>query len=121
MSGRKTTRIGKRPARSKPARFARRARTTRTPRMVFLFILAALLFFLGLVFFTGNRSLFTLYMIAQKRNHLIQERDQLRAENARLRQRIQQLREDLRAIEEVAREEYNLKKPNEEVYDVRPR
>ena len=51
----------------------------------------------------------------------MKERDQLRAENSRLRQRIHELQENLRAIEEVAREQYNLKKPNEEVLDVRPR
>ncbi len=121
MTRRKTYRTAGRSRRKKTGRPPRRAKSSRSPRALFLLVLVALLLFLGVVFLSGNRSLVTLYVISQKRNHLMKERDQLRAENSRLRQRIHELQENLRAIEEVAREQYNLKKPNEEVFDVRPR
>ncbi|RMF61015.1 MAG: septum formation initiator family protein [Calditrichaeota bacterium] len=71
-------------------------------------------------FFTGKKSLFTLYDLYQQRNHLLEEKKQLQQENEALLQEIDRLKKDIKYIEKVARENYNLKRDEEEVYQVAP-
>ena len=81
-----------------------------------------MIIFLVLVyaFFTGSKSTFRLYDFYQTRNELIEEKRRLEAENQRLQEEIRRLENDLKHIEKVAREKYNLKREDEDVYEVVP-
>lgn len=80
--------------------------------MILLFIIS--------VFLTGNKSLIQLSSLYRERNELLIEKQNLEAENKRLQEEIERLKKDLEYIEKVAREKYNLKREDEEVYEVVP-
>ena len=83
-------------------------------------ILGVIFVFLAFIFFTGNKSIISLYAVYQQRNELLREKEALEAENKRLQEEIERLQKDMEAIENVAREKYNLKKDSEEIYQVVP-
>ncbi len=109
---------------------SRKKRPNKKARRRFLVIGLPLiiLILLILAFFTGNKSLFTLYSLQRERNQLRQQKEQLRLEQIRLKDEIEKFKikkeptpEDIRRIEEIAREKYNLKKDKEEVYIAEPK
>ena len=83
-------------------------------------IFAAVLLLLSFAFLTGGKSLFNLYSLYQERNELLLEKQRLEAENQRLKEEIEKLQKDMEYIEKVAREKYNLKRDDEEVYKITP-
>ncbi len=85
-----------------------------------LWILGVLLVVLLTVFLSGNRSLIKLYSLNKERAVLIKEKQRLETENTRLEAEIKRLQNDIGYIEKVAREKYNLKRENEDVYQVVP-
>lgn len=79
----------------------------------------AFFIFLGIILFiflSGNRSLIQLYILHQKRNHLVKQQEELIEQNRQLRDEIDKLQKDDEYIEKLAREKYNMKKEGEEVY-----
>lgn len=92
----------------------------RKPKQISSWILLALLLILIVSFLTGGKSLFNLYGLYRERNELLRDKARLEAENQRLQQEIERLQKDIEEIEKVAREKYNLKRDDEEVYKVTP-
>lgn len=93
---------------------------TRKPKQISTWILLTLLAILIVSFLTGGKSLFNLYGLYRERNELLRDKERLEAENQRLQQEIERLQKDIEEIEKVAREKYNLKRDDEEVYKVTP-
>lgn len=85
-----------------------------------LWILVAVFLLIVTAFFTGNKSVFDLYVLYKERNELLEEKQRLESENQRLQEEIKKLQNDLEYIEKVAREKYNLKRDDEEIYKVVP-
>ncbi len=85
-----------------------------------LWILVAVFLLIVTAFFTGNKSVFDLYALYKERNELLEEKQKLESENQRLQEEIKKLQNDLEYIEKVAREKYNLKRDDEEIYKVVP-
>lgn len=83
-------------------------------------VLGTVLLLLLFAFFTGGKSLFNLYSLYDERNQLIRDKERLEAENKQLKEEIEKLRKDMEYIEKVAREKYNLKRDDEEVFKVVP-
>lgn len=71
-------------------------------------------------FLNGNKSLMTLYSLYETRRELIEQKEQLQKENEQLLKEIDRLKNDINYLEKVAREKYNLKRDDEEVYQVVP-
>ncbi len=92
----------------------------RKPKQISTWILLTLLAILIVSFLTGGKSLFNLYGLYRERNELLRDKERLEAENQRLQQEIERLQKDIEEIEKVAREKYNLKRDDEEVYKVTP-
>ncbi len=90
-------------------------------RHTWRWLLVILLLLTGFFFFTGPRSVFKLYTLYQERERLKKDNQALIQENQQLKETIKKLESDLEYIEKVAREKYNLKKENEEVYLVKPK
>lgn len=95
-------------------------RTSRIRKHLILLTLLLILLLLATAFLTGPKSLFKLYSLHQTRQALLQEKERLQKENQALKEEIQKLKQDPREIERVAREKYNLKKKNEDVYIIDP-
>jgi cell division protein FtsB len=85
-----------------------------------LIVLGVIVLLLSFAFLTGSKSLFNLYSLYQERNELLQEKERLEAENKQLKEEIEKLQNDVEYIEKMAREKYNLKREDEEVYKVTP-
>jgi cell division protein FtsB len=83
-------------------------------------ILGVIILLLSFAFLTGSKSLFNLYSLYWQRNELLQEKERLEAENKQLKEEIEKLQNDMKYIEKMAREKYNLKREDEEVYKVTP-
>ncbi len=71
-------------------------------------------------FLSGNKSLITLYSLYETRQDLIEQKERLQKENEQLLKEIDRLKNDINYLEKVARENYNLKRDDEEVYRVVP-
>lgn len=84
-------------------------------------VLAGLFLAIFLIFFTGNKSLIKLYSLHQQKEKLKQQKQELLKTNKELREEIDKLKNDKKYIEKMAREKYNMKKKNEDVYMVEPR
>ncbi|HQU74010.1 MAG TPA: septum formation initiator family protein [Calditrichia bacterium] len=80
----------------------------------------AIITILVVAFFTGNRSLVDLYRLRQEISRLQEEKSALEKRNAELLDEIERLQNDPNFIEQKARIEYNLKRPEEDVYKVVP-
>ncbi|NOX36155.1 MAG: septum formation initiator family protein [Calditrichaeota bacterium] len=104
-------------------RSSRRSVPRKSPlhRQTLRWLLFILLLLTGIFFFTGPRSVFKLYMLYQERENLKRDKQALIQENQQLKEKIKKLESDLEYIEKIAREKYNLKKENEEVYLVEPK
>lgn len=63
----------------------------------------------------------TYYRLKKQQEKLTQERDELLQKNKELREEIKRLQHDKKYLEEVAREQFNMKKPGEEVYIITPK
>ena len=85
-----------------------------------LWILMAVVVFLLFAFLTGSRSVFRLYDLYQQRTELLLEKQALEAENQKLQEQIEKLQHDLEYIEKIARERYNLKREDEDIYKILP-
>lgn len=83
-------------------------------------VLSTVVLLLLFAFFTGSKSLFNLYSLYDQRNQLIKDKERLEAENKQLKEEIEKLQKDMEYIEKAAREKYNLKRDDEEVYKVAP-
>jgi len=68
------------------------------------------------IFLTGNRSLLKLYSLHQEHNKLKVQKEKLLEQQQSLEQEIEKLKTDKDYMEKVAREKYNMKKEDEEVY-----
>ena len=89
-------------------------------RMVPYWVLSAIVALILFAFLTGNRSLFKLYALREEVIQLREQRDSLEKQNLQLREEIEKLQRDLEFIEQRARDKYNLKRKNEEVFKVVP-
>lgn len=107
------------PAKRSRARRKSRSTALRNKKLP-LWIIGILVVFLLSVFLSGNRSLIKLYTLREERAALLQEKERLEKENARLQAEIERLQTDMEYIEKEAREKYNLKRENEDVYQVVP-
>lgn len=67
------------------------------------------------VFFTGSKSVFKLYFLHKENTSLLQHQRDLENEIEELKEEIEKLEKDKEYQVKVAREEYNMKKENEEV------
>ena len=103
-----------------PKKTRRKSRKKKNPLSYVRWIVLAVFLLLLYVFFTGPKSLLVLYDFYQERNELILEKQMLEAENERLLKEVERLQSDLKAVEKVAREKYNMKKDDEEVFKVIP-
>jgi cell division protein FtsB len=79
---------------------------------IILIGITILLFF---IFFTGNKSVFKLYFLDKEHASLLQHQQDLENEIEELKEEIEKLEKDKEYQVKVAREEYNMKKENEEV------
>ena len=68
------------------------------------------------IFLTGNRSLLKLHSLHQEYNKLKVQKEKLLEQQKSLEQEIEKLKTDQDYMEKVAREKYNMKKKDEEVY-----
>ena len=89
-------------------------------KTLFWAIVAMVVLFVMSAFLAGNTSLFKLYQLYQQRNELRERRDLLKSEKEALEEEVKLLESDPEYIEKVAREKYNLKKEDEEVYKAAP-
>ncbi|MGH1362292.1 MAG: FtsB family cell division protein [Calditrichia bacterium] len=71
-------------------------------------------------FLTGNSSMLQLYKLHKQKLALVEQKQQLEESSIQLREEVARLEEDLDYIEKVAREEYNLTRANEEIYEIIP-
>jgi len=85
-------------------------------RMVFWLIL--LIFGAGFFFLTihGNQGMRQIHQLAQKREGLVRENQELNKKNETLYREITRLKQDPLYLEEVARKEFGLVKPNEIIF-----
>lgn len=83
-------------------------------------ILTGLVLFILVVFLTGSKSFIKLFGLYRERQELMVEKERLEAENQQLLREIDQLQNNLDYVEKVAREKYNLKREDEEVYEIAP-
>jgi cell division protein DivIC len=88
---------------------------------VLRWIIAGLIIFILMVFLTGNKSLIKLFFLHQQKDDLQQQKQELLEQNAQLKDEIKKLETDDKYIEKIARERYNMKKKDEEVYVVEPK
>ena len=72
-------------------------------------------------FFTGSQSILKLLALQQEKEKLEIQKKELVQENDTLKNEIEKLKKDEKYIEKVAREKFNMKKKDEEVYLIEPR
>lgn len=72
--------------------------------------------FLALTFTTGDSSLYKRYQYDEKIRGLEKEIETYRAEIEMNRQKLDGLHKDREGLERFAREEYHMKKPDEEIF-----
>lgn len=101
-------------ARKKNARNSRRAN-------LLPWVILAVVVVLFFVFFTGSQSLTKLYDLKQKERSLSERKQRLLQENDTLEQQIRKLKSDEKYQEKVAREKFNMKKKDEDVYIIEPK
>lgn len=88
---------------------------TRQKRKIAWGILVAFLLFLGYLYIGGDYGLWQHWKLTRKRDQLVKELATLRREQDSLRVVIRKLKSDSSYIEKVAREKYNMGKPDEEI------
>jgi len=93
----------------------KKTRQARKNRKIAWAILVAFLIFLAYLYIGGDYGLWQHWKLSQKRDHLEKELATLRREQDSLRTVIQKLKTDSSYIEKVAREKYNMGKPDEEI------
>ncbi|RMH64843.1 MAG: septum formation initiator family protein [Calditrichaeota bacterium] len=86
-------------------------------RMLILAVLAVLI---G-AFLFADRGLYKLWQVKKERDALLREIELLKDKKKHLEEEKHRLEKDIEYIEKTAREKYNMKKPGETVYDVKPR
>ncbi len=101
-------------------RKGKKATSLQRSRRLSLVVLVIVFIFILSFFLSGNKSLFTLYSLYKEEQELIEEKKRLEEKNKQLQEKIKKLEDDIDYIEKVAREKYNLKKENEDVYKVVP-
>ncbi len=71
-----------------------------------------------ILFFTvfGERGLLRINRLTQEKEEIQKKADQIRKENERLKRDIEALKSDRRYIENIARKEFGLVRPNEVIY-----
>lgn len=79
-------------------------------------IVAIFIVGLLLIFFTGNRSLLKLYALHQQKMQLQHQKEKLIEKKNRLSTEVKHLKNDSGYIEKIAREKFNMRKKNEEIY-----
>jgi cell division protein DivIC len=87
---------------------------------VLRWVIAGIIIFILVAFLTGNKSLFKLYFLHQQKQELQKQKEELLDQNAQLKDEIKKLQTDDKYIEKIARERYNMKKKDEDVYVVEP-
>ncbi|MEX0772234.1 MAG: septum formation initiator family protein [Balneolales bacterium] len=84
------------------------------------FLVGLLVLFLIIWFgFFDTYSLYTRYQLNMEKNELIKNTEELRAESEILEEKIEAIESNPLLLEEIAREEYGMRKPGETVYRVR--
>ncbi|MEX2402537.1 MAG: septum formation initiator family protein [Balneolales bacterium] len=84
------------------------------------FLVGLLALFLIVWFgFFDTYSLYTRYQLNMEKNELIKNTEELRAESEILEEKIEAIESNPLLLEEIAREEYGMRKPGETVYRVR--
>ncbi len=71
--------------------------------------------------FIDTYSLWTRYILAQRKYDLKQKTEQLQSETEELKQKVKDLETNPALLERIAREEYGMKKKGETVYKIRER
>ena len=104
---------GRKTKRSKTIRYRQQPRK----RVKFLRWLGGIIVLIILfIFLSGNRSLFKLYSLHQEKTKLKMQKEKLLEQQKKLEEEIEKLQTDKDYMEQVAREKYNMKKEDEEVY-----
>ncbi|GEM_PF-3085725 len=103
------------------SRAKRSRKSTRKQHRLTFWIIGGIVLLILFAFLSGNKSLITLYSLYETRRELIEQKEQLQKENEQLLKEIERLKHDLNYLEKVARENYNLKRDDEEVYQVVPK
>ncbi len=83
-------------------------------------VLAAVFVVVFVAFFTGSKSILKLFALQQEREKLENQKQELVRENEALESEIEKLKNDEKYIEKIAREKFNMKKKDEEIYLVEP-
>ncbi len=104
-------------AKAKPRR--RRKRSLELSMAAWMLIAVFVLLVMS-AFLTGNSSLINLYKLHQQKLALVEQEKQLEANLVKLRAEVASLEKDMSYIEKVAREEYNLTRADEEIFEIRP-
>jgi len=86
------------------------------PKRLWQWIIAIFIVGLFLIFFTGKRSLLKLYTLHQEKSNLLQQKEKLIEKKNRLSSEVKRLQNDSDYIEKIAREKFNMRKKNEEIY-----
>ena len=83
--------------------------------------LIGVLFVLSVVWFVffDTYSLLTRYQLSQRQTDLVSKTATLKQETELLEQKINRLRNDTALIEQIAREQYGMRKPGETVYKIK--
>lgn len=85
------------------------------------FLLWLLIGFVVLWFgFLDTYSLWTRYQLEREKTELIEKTNTLEKKTQELEEKIDQLDSDPQLIERIARERYGMRKPDENVYRIRP-
>ncbi|MEL6823392.1 MAG: septum formation initiator family protein [Calditrichota bacterium] len=104
-------------AKAKPRR--RRKRSLELSMAAWMLIAVFVILVMS-AFLTGNSSLINLYKLHQQKLALVEQEKQLEANLVKLRAEVASLEKDMSYIEKVAREEYNLTRADEEIFEIRP-
>lgn len=88
----------------------------REQRVLARVVLAMLLLALLLLALMPGRSLYSYLRVQGKISAVAADNERLLQETAQLRHGVHRLQHDLKYLEQIAREKYNMLKPNEEVY-----
>lgn len=78
--------------------------------------LGTVLIMLVTVITAGEKSIFKVIALYQERQHLQTRTEQIKQENKKMSEQIEQLKSNPRAVEQIAREELGMVRPDEVIY-----
>jgi len=108
------------PYQKKRSKIRKYHRKTNRRSGLWRWVLAAVFVVVFVAFFTGSKSILKLFALQQEKEKLENKKQELVQENEALKNEIEKLKKDEKYIEKVAREKFNMKKKDEEVYLVEP-